>query len=117
MTKLTDFEKSGTHNVFPADWDIGRRLTIAFCTATRDMLDRLMQRRSGELDWKLLTHAINHTCMFENMLCRRFPTRADTKNELDTIIWRVFEKHMHVFVAAQDKNFSDFIEQVGNIPE
>lgn len=35
----------------------------------------MMSRRWLELDFKVLVHAINHTVMFENLLCKRFPAK------------------------------------------
>jgi hypothetical protein len=34
-----------------------------------------MARRRAEVDWKLLSHAINHTQMFEQLLVKRFPAK------------------------------------------
>lgn len=116
VTKLTEFERSGASNLFPADWEMGRRLTHDYCTTTREMLDRLMTKRAAELDSKLLTHAINHTAMFEALLCKRFPGKDGQKSPFEGLVWRAFERHMHVFVAAQDKNMTVFLEQVGLSP-
>lgn len=41
----------------------------------RDMLERMMRRRRAELDFKVLAYAINHTIMFESLLCKRFPAK------------------------------------------
>uniref|UniRef100_A0A914WH53 Vacuolar protein sorting-associated protein 53 homolog n=1 Tax=Plectus sambesii TaxID=2011161 RepID=A0A914WH53_9BILA len=114
VTKLTEFERSGTSNLFPTDWEMGRRLTNDFCITTREMLDRLMTKRAAELDSKLLTHAINHTAMFEALLCKRFPGKDGQKSQFEGLVWRAFERHMHVFVAAQDKNMTVFLEQCAN---
>ncbi|MCP9259549.1 hypothetical protein DINM_002488 [Dirofilaria immitis] len=76
VQKLTEFEKTGVMKVFPVDWDMGRRLTSGYCDLTREMLERMMSRRWLELDYKVLAHAINHTIMFENLLCKRFPAKG-----------------------------------------
>uniref|UniRef100_A0A915PFA0 Vacuolar protein sorting-associated protein 53 homolog n=1 Tax=Setaria digitata TaxID=48799 RepID=A0A915PFA0_9BILA len=109
VQKLTEFEKTGVMKVFPADWDMGRRLTLGYCILTRDMLERMMSRRWLELDYKVLAHAINHTIMFENLLCKRFPAKENYNFE--KIIWRAFDKYMDVFVAAQKKNLDSFLEE------
>uniref|UniRef100_A0A1I7VT28 Vacuolar protein sorting-associated protein 53 homolog n=1 Tax=Loa loa TaxID=7209 RepID=A0A1I7VT28_LOALO len=109
VQKLTEFEKTGMMKVFPADWDMGRRLTIGYCNLTRDMLERMMSKRWLELDHKVLAHAINHTVMFENLLCKRFPAKEGYNFE--KIIWRTFDKYMDVFVAAQKKNLDNFLEE------
>ncbi|VDM25533.1 unnamed protein product, partial [Toxocara canis] len=108
VQKLTEFERSGMAKVFPPDWEMGRRLTLEYCNVTRDMLERMMRRRRAELDFKVLAHAINHTIMFENLLCKRFP--AKEKFNFDKIIWRVFDNYMDVFVSAQKKNLDNFLE-------
>ncbi|EJW86688.1 hypothetical protein WUBG_02401 [Wuchereria bancrofti] len=109
VQKLTELEKTGMMKIFPADWDIGRRLTLGYCNLTRGMLERMMSRRWLELDYKVLAHAINHTIMFENLLCKRFPAKEGCNFE--KIIWRVFDKYMDVFVAAQKKNLDSFLEE------
>ncbi|VDN05411.1 unnamed protein product [Thelazia callipaeda] len=103
VQKMTEFEKTGLMKVFPVEWDMGRRLTLEYCDLTRVMLERMMSRRWLELDHKVLAHAINHTVMFENLLCKRFPAKG--------VIWRVFDKYMDVFVAAQKKNLDSFLEE------
>ncbi|VDK42463.1 unnamed protein product [Gongylonema pulchrum] len=73
------------------------------------MLERIMSRRWLELDYKVLAHAINHTIMFENLLCKRFPAKSEFNFE--KIIWKAFDKYMDVFVAAQKKNLDSFLEE------
>jgi len=102
VTKLAEFERSGAVKIFPANWEMGRCLAKEFCTITRQALERLMTRRKVEIDWKLLAHAINHTVMFESLLCKRFPAKASF--DFDKIIWSLFDKFMDIFVAAQNKN-------------
>ncbi|VDN92232.1 unnamed protein product [Brugia pahangi] len=109
VQKLTELEKTSVMKVFPADWDMGRRLTLGYCNLTRGMLERMMSRRWLELDYKVLAHAINHTVMFENLLCKRFPAKEGYNFE--KIIWQVFDKYMDVFVAAQKKNLDSFLEE------
>uniref|UniRef100_A0A8R1TZN8 Vacuolar protein sorting-associated protein 53 homolog n=1 Tax=Onchocerca volvulus TaxID=6282 RepID=A0A8R1TZN8_ONCVO len=109
VQKLTEFEKTGVMKVFPTDWNMGRRLTLGYCNLTREMLERMMSRRWLELDYKVLAHAINHTIMFENLLCKRFP--AKEIYNFEKIIWRAFDKYMDVFVAAQKKNLDSFLEE------
>ncbi|VDK73148.1 unnamed protein product [Litomosoides sigmodontis] len=109
VQKLTEFERTGLMKVFPADWDMGRRLTLGYCNLTREMLERMMSRRWLELDYKILAHAINHTIMFENLLYKRFPPKEGY--DFEKIIWRAFDKYMDVFVAAQKKNLDSFLEE------
>jgi hypothetical protein len=108
VSKLAEFERNGTAKMFPPSWDMGRRLSMEFCEITRQSLDRLMSRRRLEIEWKLLSHAINHTIMFENLLCKRFPTKDEWNFE--KVIWTVFNNYMDIFVAAQSKNLTQFLE-------
>uniref|UniRef100_A0AC35ETN6 Vacuolar protein sorting-associated protein 53 homolog n=1 Tax=Panagrolaimus sp. PS1159 TaxID=55785 RepID=A0AC35ETN6_9BILA len=112
VTKLAEFERNGMGKVFPASWEMGRRMSMEFCLITRQALDRLMTRRRNELDWKLLAHAINHTIMFENLLCKRFPSKGEFNFE--KIIWQVFNKYMDIFVEAQSKNLTEFLDGCAN---
>lgn len=71
-SRLVDFEHK-SEQLFPEDWDMGRRLTVEFCTTTKDMLEKIMKKRLAELDFKLLLFAIQRTVHFEGLLCKRFP--------------------------------------------
>lgn len=108
VSKLAEFERTGMAKVFPPQWEMGRRMAFEFCELTRQALDRLMARRKLEIEWKLLAHAINHTIMFENLLCKRFPPKDNWNFE--KIIWKIFDKYMDVFVQAQSKSLSQFLE-------
>uniref|UniRef100_A0A915DXZ3 Vacuolar protein sorting-associated protein 53 homolog n=1 Tax=Ditylenchus dipsaci TaxID=166011 RepID=A0A915DXZ3_9BILA len=108
VNKLAEFERTGTSKIFPPSWEMGRNLAKEFCVLTRQSLDKLMIRRKAEIDWKLLAHAINHTIMFETLLCKRFP--AKTNFNFEKILWTVFDKHMDVFLASQNKNLNQFVD-------
>ncbi|KAI1717145.1 vacuolar protein sorting-associated protein 53 like protein [Ditylenchus destructor] len=108
VNKLAEFERTGTSKVFPPSWEMGRNLAKEFCILTRQALDKLMTRRKPEIDWKLLVHAINHTIMFETLLCKRFPAKEGF--DFAKIIWTVFDKHMDVFLASQSKSLNQFVE-------
>ncbi|XP_032672453.1 vacuolar protein sorting-associated protein 53 homolog [Odontomachus brunneus] len=81
---LLDFEsKFGT--IFPQDWEVSERIAVQFCHVTREDLAKLMNKRRGEIDVKLLLYAIQRTSNFESLLAKRFvgstlePT-TDAKN-------------------------------------
>uniref|UniRef100_A0A0N4Z299 T-complex protein 1 subunit epsilon n=1 Tax=Parastrongyloides trichosuri TaxID=131310 RepID=A0A0N4Z299_PARTI len=112
VRKLTDFEKIIQMKIFPPQWEMGRRLTKEFCDRTRISLNRLMQRRRMEIDWKLLMHSINHTKSFETLLCKRFPPK-DNYN-FDKIIWKVFDEFIDIYVAAQNKKLVEFLDECSN---
>ncbi|CAB3401364.1 unnamed protein product [Caenorhabditis bovis] len=110
--KLADFERAGLAKIFPPDWNMGRRLTMEYCTVTRDILYRMMTRRRQDLDWKMLNHAIQHTKKFEKLLMKMFPEK-DGYN-FDKAIWSVFDPFLDVFINAQEKTLNDFIDECAN---
>ncbi|KJH40611.1 Vps53-like protein [Dictyocaulus viviparus] len=112
VRKLTDFERTGLAKVFPPDWDMGRLMTREFCNITRDVLYRMMSRRRSDLDFRLLGHAIQHSKMFEALLVKRFPQRADFSFEKS--IWSVFDSFLDVFISAQEKTLNEFVEGCAN---
>ena len=68
---LLDFEdKYGT--IFPPSWEVSEKITVQFCTITRDELAKIMQKRRSEIDVKLLLFAISKTSTFELLLAKRF---------------------------------------------
>lgn len=66
-------------------------------------------RRKAEIDWNLLSHAINHTVMFETLLNKRFPIKDEFNFE--KIIWQIFDKHMDIFIESQSKSLTQFVEE------
>ncbi|ETN79872.1 Vps53-like protein [Necator americanus] len=108
VRKLTDFERTGLAKVFPPDWDMGRLMTKEFCNVTRDVLYRMLTRRRPDLDFRLLGHAIQHTRMFEALLTKRFPPKAEFN--FDKAIWSVFDSFLDVFISAQEKTLNEFLE-------
>uniref|UniRef100_A0AC35TLR8 Vacuolar protein sorting-associated protein 53 homolog n=1 Tax=Rhabditophanes sp. KR3021 TaxID=114890 RepID=A0AC35TLR8_9BILA len=109
IKKLTDFEKLIQIKIFPPQWQMGRRLTKEFCDRTRLSLNKIMQRRRMEIDWKLLMHSINHTIMFETLICKRFPA-IDGYN-FEKCIWRLFDEYIDIFIAAQNKKLMEFLDE------
>ncbi|GMT18985.1 hypothetical protein PFISCL1PPCAC_10282 [Pristionchus fissidentatus] len=107
--RLTDFERKGMAAIFPADWEMGRRLSKEFCTLTTDIFTRMLNRRRPDLDWKLLGHAIQHTKMFEALLTKRFPAKGEYN--FDKVIWKVFDPFLDVFISAQEKTLKDFLDE------
>lgn len=68
---LLDFE-SKFGSIFPPDWEISERIAVQFCHVTREDLTKLMNKRRGEIDVKLLLYAIQRTSNFESLLAKRF---------------------------------------------
>uniref|UniRef100_A0A914HZG1 Ribosome biogenesis protein NOP53 n=1 Tax=Globodera rostochiensis TaxID=31243 RepID=A0A914HZG1_GLORO len=104
VDKLAEFERRGVVKIFPPQWEMGRKLALEFCTITR-----MTERRRVELDWKLVSHAINHTQMFEQLLTKRFPTK-DIYN-FEKVIWPVFDSHMDIFVIEQRGKLLRFLDE------
>ncbi|XP_071448427.1 vacuolar protein sorting-associated protein 53 homolog [Hetaerina americana] len=68
---LVEFEeKFGP--MFPTSWEVSERIAVEFCHITRNELSKIMARRKGEIDVKLLLYAIQRTMNFETLLSRRF---------------------------------------------
>lgn len=112
VNKLAEYERNGLTKVFPQNWEMGRRMTMEFFNSTKQALDRLMTKRRNELDWKLLAFAINHTIMFEGLICKRFPAKGEFNFE--KMLWKVFNNYMDIFVQAQSKNLTEFLDSCAN---
>ncbi|XP_071945841.1 vacuolar protein sorting-associated protein 53 homolog [Antedon mediterranea] len=63
-------EKYG--RMFPAEWEVSERICVEFCNITRDELSKLMQKRSTEIEVKLLLFSIQRTTNFETLITKRF---------------------------------------------
>ncbi|KAL8569004.1 hypothetical protein ACOMHN_048252 [Nucella lapillus] len=68
---LVDFEEKFGH-LFPAAWEVSERICVEFCQVTCREVGRLMGRRAGEVDVRLLLFAIHRTTGFEALAARRF---------------------------------------------
>jgi len=62
--------------IFPPDWEMSERIASEFCRVTRADITRLLEKRTKEVDTKLLLHSINKTAAFESLLSRRFTGRT-----------------------------------------
>jgi len=67
---LVDFEDK-LAQIFPEHWEVSERIAVEFCNVTSSELGALMQRRTKEIDVKLLLFAIQRTTNFENLLAKR----------------------------------------------
>ncbi|XP_014210535.1 vacuolar protein sorting-associated protein 53 homolog [Copidosoma floridanum] len=88
---LLEFE-SKFGNIFPVDWEVSERIAVQFCHTTREDLNKLMHKRSSEIDVKLLLYAIQRTSNFESLLSKRFtgitleePKRQEKKDSAPAI--------------------------------
>lgn len=126
---LLDFEdKYG--KVFPLDWEVSERITVQFCTATRDELSKVMSKRRNEIDVKLLLFAITKTSTFESLLAKRFsgitlnsekseqPVLATVdanKDEIQSpfldLIGVCFKPYLDIYTDSIDRNLSEIIER------
>uniref|UniRef100_A0A182TEZ6 Vacuolar protein sorting-associated protein 53 homolog n=1 Tax=Anopheles melas TaxID=34690 RepID=A0A182TEZ6_9DIPT len=117
---LLDFEeKYGT--VFPADWEVSERITVQFCTITREELAKIVARRRTEIDVKLLLFAIQKTANFEQLLDKRFngttlveATSEEVRPErgsFSSLIGSCFKPYLDIYMDSIDRELTALIEQ------
>ncbi|XP_037030486.1 vacuolar protein sorting-associated protein 53 homolog [Bradysia coprophila] len=123
---LLDFEdKYG--KVFPLDWEVSERITVQFCTATRDELSKVMSKRRNEIDVKLLLFAITKTSTFELLLAKRFSgitlnseksaetttdgNNAEVQSPFLDLIGVCFKPYLDIYTDSIDRNLSEIIER------
>uniref|UniRef100_A0A2M4BCV7 Vacuolar protein sorting-associated protein 53 homolog n=1 Tax=Anopheles marajoara TaxID=58244 RepID=A0A2M4BCV7_9DIPT len=117
---LLDFEeKFGT--VFPADWELSERITVEFCTITRDELTKIMARRRTEIDVKLLLFAIQKTANFEQLLDKRFNGTAvevasedrerKERHSFHDLIGSCFKPYLDIYTDSIDRELAVLIDQ------
>uniref|UniRef100_A0A182JC63 Vacuolar protein sorting-associated protein 53 homolog n=1 Tax=Anopheles atroparvus TaxID=41427 RepID=A0A182JC63_ANOAO len=117
---LLDFEeKFGT--VFPADWEVSERITVQFCTITREELSKIMARRRQEIDVKLLLFAIQKTSNFEQLLDKRFngttlveATSEEVRKERDSfsnLIGSCFKPYLDIYTDSIGRELTALVEQ------
>jgi len=124
--------------IFPPDWEMSERIGAEFCRVTRTDLARILQRRSKEVDTKLLLHSIQKTTAFESLLSRRFTgktlnlsTNYDpsinpfedssavtsqnyhniNSQPFKGIISSCFEQYLYIYIEAQDRNLTELIDR------
>lgn len=112
---LLDFEdKLGS--LFPQNWEVSERIAVQFCKITRDELSKIMKKRRGEIDVKLLLFAIQKTTTFENLLSKRFSgvTFEESTNQYSPfsgLIGDCFIAHLDIYIASVDGNLTDLMER------
>uniref|UniRef100_A0A182SBL4 Vacuolar protein sorting-associated protein 53 homolog n=1 Tax=Anopheles maculatus TaxID=74869 RepID=A0A182SBL4_9DIPT len=117
---LLDFEeKFGT--VFPTDWEVSERITVQFCTVTREELSKIIARRRTEIDVKLLLFAIQKTANFEQLLDKRFngttlveATSEEVRQErgsFNNLIGSCFKPYLDIYTDSIDRDLTALIEQ------
>ncbi|XP_058054336.1 vacuolar protein sorting-associated protein 53 homolog isoform X1 [Anopheles bellator] len=117
---LLEFEeKFGT--VFPTDWELSERITVEFCTITRDELTKIMARRRTEIDVKLLLFAIQKTANFEQLLDKRFngttlveATSEEVRkerNSFNNLIGSCFKAYLDIYTDSIDRELAALLEQ------
>ncbi|XP_065090131.1 vacuolar protein sorting-associated protein 53 homolog [Ochlerotatus camptorhynchus] len=118
---LLDFEEK-YGSIFPLDWEISERITVQFCTITREELTKIMGRRRTEIDVKLLLFAIQKTTAFEQLLDKRFngTTLGETKpvevaaNEKPSfmdLIGVCFKPYLDIYTDSIDRSLAELIDQ------
>ncbi|XP_055605694.1 vacuolar protein sorting-associated protein 53 homolog [Uranotaenia lowii] len=125
---LLDFEEK-YGNIFPQDWEISERITVQFCTITREELTKIMSRRRTEIDVKLLLFAIQKTASFEQLLDKRFtgatlgelvgtggtPTGTGEGTEQQPsfagLIGSCFKAYLDIYTESIDRSLAELIDQ------
>ncbi|XP_044764347.1 vacuolar protein sorting-associated protein 53 homolog isoform X2 [Coccinella septempunctata] len=123
---LVDFEdKLG--NMFPPNWEVSERIAVQFAHRTREQLSKIMAKRKGEMDVKLLLYAIQKTTAFENLLSRKFTGITITEENpqlvvdnidnpeflsvFDGLIGKCFVPHLEIYIDSVDKNLCELLER------
>lgn len=118
---LLDFEeKYGT--IFPLDWELSERITVQFCSITREELTKIMSRRRTEIDVKLLLFAIQKTAAFEQLLDKRFigatleetkpaEVAASEKPSFMDLIGVCFKPYLDIYTDSIDRSLGELIDQ------
>jgi hypothetical protein len=119
---LLDFEEK-YGNIFPQNWEVSERITVQFCTITRDELTKIMARRRTEIDVKLLLFAIQKTGAFEQLLVKRFTGVTLNENAVETddrvrvtfldLIGTSFKPYLDIYTDSIDRNLAELIDQFG----
>ncbi|EKX52319.1 vacuolar protein sorting 53 [Guillardia theta CCMP2712] len=128
--------------VMPSSWEVPRVVSEEFCHRTRNHLAQLLQKKSKEMDVRLLMHVIQKTIEFEQELSGRFfvagvEAEAEGKagegegasNEgrmkfavncgsenrrsaFDRIISRVFKPYMSLFLKLERAHMADLVKSL-----
>eukprot|EP00800_Vazella_pourtalesii_P019401 TRINITY_DN6566_c0_g1_i1.p1 TRINITY_DN6566_c0_g1~~TRINITY_DN6566_c0_g1_i1.p1 ORF type:complete len:652 (-),score=146.06 TRINITY_DN6566_c0_g1_i1:61-2016(-) len=101
--------------VFPTEWNVLETMCEDFCIVTREDLVEQLRHRSSEIEVKLLLFAIQKTADFERLLAQRFNTPENESgcegSPFMGLISKCFESHLDIFIAAQEKNLSELLEE------
>ncbi|KXJ70050.1 hypothetical protein RP20_CCG025021 [Aedes albopictus] len=118
---LLDFEEK-YGSIFPLDWELSERITVQFCTITREELTKIMARRKTEIDVKLLLFAIQKTAVFEQLLDKRFigvtlgetkpaEVAASEKPSFMDLIGVCFKPYLDIYTDSIDRSLAELIDQ------
>lgn len=118
---LLDFEEK-YGSIFPLDWELSERITVQFCTITREELTKIMARRKTEIDVKLLLFAIQKTAAFEQLLDKRFigvtlgetkpaEVAASEKPSFMDLIGVCFKPYLDIYTDSIDRSLAELIDQ------
>ena len=93
--------------VFPSEWQMTRRLAIAFCDLTETHL--VTQLKQEEIEVTSLLKALQKTLLFEKDMVERFDNDGDS---FSRSISRAFEPYLQEYVALERKNMEEMIHDV-----
>ncbi|KAG8808829.1 Vacuolar protein sorting-associated protein 53, partial [Serendipita sp. 399] len=100
-------------NIFPESWNVGKILCAKFTETTAEDVNTLLTRLGPKLTVATLLESLQQAIDFETFVSRKYGVQlSDVLNNTSRgnptrAISGVFEKHMGVFVEAQDKAIAD----------
>ncbi|CAG7854625.1 Vacuolar protein sorting-associated protein 53 AltName: Full=GARP complex subunit vps53 [Serendipita indica DSM 11827] len=101
--------------VFPESWNVGKALCSRFIEITAEDVSTLLTKLGPKLTVTLLLECLQQSIEFETFVNRKYGISladvVDTSTKINPVkgISSVFEKHMGVFVEAQDKALADMM--------
>lgn len=94
--------------VFPPEWRVGVELAKVFCHISKQDLERLLAHTTA---LPSILDNLAASIEFERQLNQRFDT-----NEFSTVLLRVFENHLLIWITEQDRVLSTKINELLGMP-
>lgn len=104
--------------VFPEHWNMPKRISLAFCEATKDHIVMEFEKQDPDaINVTSLLKALQKTLAFEKDVEKRFSANCDIKNvEFDTLpsfigtISGAFDPYMTSYVSLERNNMAELLE-------
>ncbi|KAG8859608.1 Vacuolar protein sorting-associated protein 53 [Serendipita sp. 411] len=100
-------------NIFPESWNVGKVLCAKFTETTAEDINTLLTRLGPKLTVTTLLESLQQALDFEAFISRKYGIQLSdvinntSRGNPSRAISVVFEKHMGVFVEAQDRAIAD----------